>query len=30
MFVAAPTEYFIVKSEQEMDLASAIAMTFIC
>ena len=28
MFIAAPTEYFIVKSEQEMDLASAFAMNF--
>ena len=28
MFMAAPTEYFTVKSEQEMDLASVIAMNF--
>ena len=28
MFIAAPTEYFIVKSEQEMDLASAFAPNF--
>ena len=28
LFIAAPTEYFTVKSEQEMDLASVIAMNF--
>ena len=30
MFIPASTEYFIVKSEKEMDLASAIAMNFVC
>ena len=30
MFIAAPTEYFTVKSEQEMDLAWVIAMNFMC
>ena len=30
MFIAAPTEYFTVKSEQEMDLASVIATNFMC
>ena len=28
MFITAPTEYFTVKSEQEMDLVSVIAMNF--
>ena len=30
MFITAPTEYFAAKSEQEMDLASVIAMKFMC
>ena len=30
MFTAAPTENFTVKSEQEMNLASVIAMNFMC
>ena len=30
MFTAAPTEYFTIMSEQEMDLASVIAMNFMC
>ena len=30
IFIAAPTEYFTVKSEQEMDLASVSAMNFMC
>ena len=30
MFIAAPAEYFTGKAEQEMDLASVIAMSFIC
>ena len=30
MFIAAPAEYFTAKSDQEMDLASVIAMTFMC
>ena len=30
MFIAAPTEYFPAKFEQEMDLALVIAMNFMC
>ena len=30
MFITASTEYFTAKSEQEMDLASVIAMKFMC
>ena len=30
MFIAAPAEYFTAKSDQILDLASVIAMTFMC
>ena len=30
LYIAVPTKYFTVKSEQEMDLASVIAMNFMC
>ena len=30
MFIATPTEYFTAKSEQDINLASVIAMNFVC